>query len=60
MVRGREGEFGTEFESMTELQNTLVDLFDRGNALFEAYAVTDIVAAESADSAVKDLLGEIA
>jgi hypothetical protein len=58
VVRGREGSFGTEFESMAELQNTLVDLFDRGNALFAAYAVTNLEAAESADSAVKDLLGE--
>lgn len=59
-VRGAGGTFGTEFEDMGELQGTLGDLFDRGNALFDAYGVSDADVAESANSAVNDLLGESA
>ncbi|MDP1573058.1 MAG: DUF1817 domain-containing protein [Pseudomonadota bacterium] len=55
-----QGEEWTEFESMTEVHNTLADLLDRGNALFESYAVTDMEVVESARSAVSDLMGESA
>lgn len=55
VVRGSKGSFGTEFESVSELQGTLVELLDRGNALFAAYDISESEAAESATSAVDEL-----
>lgn len=55
IVRGSKGSFGTEFESTSELQGTLVDLLERGNALFAAYDISESEAADSATSAVDEL-----
>lgn len=55
IVRGSKGSFGTEFESISELQATLVDLLERGNALFAAYDISESEAAESATTAVDEL-----
>ena len=55
VVRCSKGSFGTEFESVSELQGTLVELLDRGNALFAAYDISESEAAESATSAVDEL-----
>lgn len=52
------GSFGTEFVDKNELQRTIMDLFSRGNALFESYGVTDVEAEASANSAMTDLIGE--
>lgn len=54
-VRGPRGEFGTSFEDLDELGRVMCDLFDRGNALFDSYGITENEAAESADSAVRDI-----
>lgn len=55
IVRGGKGSFETEFESISELQGTLADLLERGNALFAAYDISESEAAESATSAVDEL-----
>jgi len=55
IVRGSKGSFGTEFESILELQGTLADLLERGNALFAAYDISESEAADSATSAVDEL-----
>lgn len=55
VIRSTKGSFGTEFESILELQGTLADLLDRGNALFAAYDISESEAAESATSAVDEL-----
>jgi hypothetical protein len=51
------GSYGTEFLDQTQLAAAVADLLDRGNALFAAYGVTEGEAAESANSAVDELLG---
>ena len=56
-IRGSPGSFGTEFESLSELQTTLLDLLARGNALFDAYGISETEAAESATTAVDELSG---
>lgn len=55
IVRSSKGSFETEFESISELQGTLVDLLERGNALFAAYDISESEAADSATSAVDEL-----
>ena len=55
IVRGKKGSFGTSFESVKELQDVLHDLFSRGNALFDAYSVSDDMVAESAESALYEV-----
>ena len=55
VIRSTKGSFGTEFESILELQGTLADLLDRGNALFAAYDISESEAADSATSAVDEL-----
>lgn len=49
------GAYTTEFLDPDEMQRTILDLFSRGNALFEAYGVTDDEADSSASSAMTDL-----
>jgi len=57
VVRGA-GSYGTEFLNQAQLAAAVADLLDRGNALFATYGITAEEAAESADSAVAELLGE--
>lgn len=52
------GSYGTEFLDLNELQRCLLDLFARGNALFEVFDIPDEDAEASANSAVADLTGE--
>ena len=51
------GAYGTEFVDPDELQRRLMDLFGRGNALFEAFDIPDEDAEASANSAIADILG---
>ena len=51
------GGYGTEFLDQAQLAATVADLLDRGNALFAAYGIAEAETAESADSAVSELLG---
>jgi len=46
---------GVEYASKTELAAVMMDLFDRGNFLFNTYGIPDAAIAESADSAVNEL-----
>lgn len=55
VVRSSKGSFGTEFESIPELQGILVDLLERGNALFATYDISESEAADSVTSAVDEL-----
>ncbi|WP_303785287.1 chlororespiratory reduction 6 domain-containing protein [Azovibrio restrictus] len=57
VVRGA-GSYGTEFLNQAQLAAAVADLLDRGNALFATYGITAEEAAESADSAAAELLGE--
>lgn len=50
------GAYTIEFLDPDELQRTILDLFSRGNALFEAYGVTDEEIESSASSAMTDLI----
>ena len=51
------GSYGTEFLDQAQLAAAVADLLDRGNVLFAVYGVTEAEAAESANSAVDELLG---
>lgn len=57
-IHRKQGAFGTEFVDVHELSATLMDLFDRGNALFDAFDVPDEVAAASSASAAAELVGD--
>lgn len=57
-IHKTENGFGTEFISSHEVGKVLVDLFERGNAMFVAHGITEDEAKESADSAVEEMLGE--
>lgn len=50
--------YGTEFVDDAQLVEAVTDLLDRGNALFTAYGISEGEAADSAESAVDELLGE--
>jgi len=50
------GEYVTKFASKTELAAVMMDLFDRGNSLFNTYDIPDTAIAESANSAANELL----
>lgn len=54
--RNAEGGYATEFASKTELAAVMMDLFDRGNSLFNTYGLPDAAIAESANSAANELL----
>lgn len=54
--RNAVGGYATEFASTTELATAMMDLFDRGNSLFDIYDIPDAAIAESADSAANELL----
>lgn len=49
--------FGTEFQHRDELAQKMMDMFERGNAMFYAFGITPAEARESANTAVADLLG---
>lgn len=51
------GAFGTEFLDPHEVGSTLLDLFQRGNAMFDAFEIPDELARASADSAVAEMHG---
>lgn len=57
IMPGENGAFGTEFAHPRQMVRTCEDLLRRGNALFATYGITDREAAESADSAIADILG---
>lgn len=51
------GKYGTEFPDMQQLQDTIKDLFKRGNALFDAYpAIAQEEISESANTAVAEII----
>lgn len=52
------GAFGTEFTDPDEVTHCLQDLFDRGNALFDAFDITQDETEASANSAVAALVGK--
>lgn len=47
---------GTEFVNPTQLGQVLDDLFQRGNAMFDAHGISDEMAKASAQSAVAELI----
>lgn len=57
IIPGKNGAFGTEFVHPRQMARTCADLMRRGNALYSTYGITDREAAESADSAIADILG---
>ena len=48
---------GTEFINLREMFKCAIDLFARGNAMFEAYKIDAALAKASADSAMRELGG---
>lgn len=57
IARQSDGSITTGFEDIGEIGAHLEDLFGRGNSLFAAYAISHKEIAESAQSAVTDLMG---
>jgi hypothetical protein len=49
------GQFGIEFKNPKELSAQLVDLLERGTALFEAFHISPEIANQSAESALTAL-----
>ena len=56
-IQHRGGQMGTEFLDRHELGRVMLDLFERGNAMFNAYAVSPEDANASAESAARELVG---
>lgn len=56
-VRRAIGSYSTEFIDPEELKRRLMDLFGRGNALFDAFDISDRDAESSANSAIAELIG---
>lgn len=56
-IQHRGNQMGTEFMDRHELSNVMLDLFERGNAMFNAYSVSPEDAKASAESAVRELVG---
>ncbi len=54
-IHRAQGEFGIEFKNPKELSNRLVDLLERGTALFEAFDISPNLATQSAESALAAL-----
>jgi len=48
---------GTEFLDLKEMCGVAMDLFARGNAMFDAYKIEESLAKASADSAMRELGG---
>jgi hypothetical protein len=57
VIRGSGGSYGTEFEDDDEWQRCLLDLFDRGNALFDAFDIPQSDVEASAESAIAEITG---
>lgn len=57
VIPGQNGSFATEFVQPKQLVKTCANLLLRGNALFDAYGITDRESAESAESALHELVG---
>ena len=49
------GNYGTEFVNLVEMEAILGALFERGNAMFNAYGISNELATASAQSAVAEL-----
>jgi len=56
IVRVPRGTFGTEFLRNSQVVDTITDLLRRGNALFDAYGVTETEGTSSVESALAELL----
>ncbi|MFC7462046.1 chlororespiratory reduction 6 domain-containing protein [Hydrogenophaga defluvii] len=56
-IQHRGDQMSTEFLDRHELGKVMLDLFERGNAMFNAYAVSPADAKASAESAVRELAG---
>ncbi|KLR57302.1 chlororespiratory reduction 6 domain-containing protein [Diaphorobacter sp. J5-51] len=54
-IHRQAGSYGTEFLHPNEIQRCMMDMFDRGNAMFRAYGISTQDAAESASSAVAEI-----
>jgi len=54
VIRNVDGSFGTEFVRKNQIKDVLMDMFIRGNALFESYNISEDDAKDSADSAIAD------
>jgi hypothetical protein len=50
VIRGKNGDYGTEFLSLSEVKRVALDLFKRGNVMLNAYDITDTEAQSSAES----------
>lgn len=48
-------QFGTEFTDMSQIAAVVGDMFERGNALFHAFGITEKQATKSAESALNTL-----
>lgn len=48
--------YGTEFLDLNELKRCMMDLFERGNAMFQNFEISPQDAEESAESAVAEIL----
>lgn len=53
------GKCGTAFANTDEVRETMMRLFDRGNALFDTYGISDDLAGESAESAAAEIFGRM-
>lgn len=55
IVRSPEGIYGTEFANTEEVKMVLLDLLDRGMALFNTYDIASHEVSEAIDSALEEL-----
>lgn len=55
-IHRKAGSYGTEFLDLNELKHCMMDLFERGNAMFQNFEISPNDAAESAESAVSEIL----
>lgn len=53
--RNKGGDFGTEFFSAEEVHRRLIDMLMRGNAMFDAFGITQEESKASLDSALAEL-----
>lgn len=57
IVRGREGQFGTEFSDTDHLKDVISDVISRQDLMLASYEISELEAEETVNSALSEVFG---